>query len=470
MTRLDLRVAFNPNIVDKHEDGDLCLFRDGWMNAELVLDDVIKGQTEEGWAACAQMSGPRCKANFLAADIAFVDIDEASSIESVLDHPLVKGCAAYAYTTASHTPDAPRLRVAFILPRTITKADEYAAVTTALTLRLSGDLAATDAARISFGCRGAEVFPLDGEISEALLDELIQQGSAAASRAQGGRYNGSARSSIALDDDQMVRLASGVDRLLRKTPARTRLHCPYHDDRRPSAFVVESQKGIHGIHCSTCGQTFWPLGAPEFDFDSFDRAAIAAKARLDRHREDVAGGLFSHSHETYPGLTECGITIVEGAPAPPSLVDGVTMIKSPKGSGKTRALIRLLHDERSVLLIGHRRSLIRTSCKLLNLQCYLDESHGRSRHKRFGVSLDSLGRLPWDVRYDVLVLDESEQLFAHFLTDTMDRRGGSGPDHIFTLFRYRVQRAKKIVALDADLGWTTFETLRRMCNLSKDGQ
>ena len=89
-------------------------------------------------AYAPQMNGPRCTANFLASDIASVDIDDAESVEAVLQHPLVRDYAGLVYTTPSHTEEKPRLRVVFVLPRTITKADQMKAVNRSLTLRLSG--------------------------------------------------------------------------------------------------------------------------------------------------------------------------------------------------------------------------------------------------------------------------------------------------------------------------------------------
>ena len=113
-----------------------------------------------GWPSALRWPAAGVLQNFLASDLALVDIDETPSIQTVLEHPLVKNHASFAYTTASHTPEEPRLRVAFVLSRTIDKAEDYAAILCALTLRLSGDPSATDAARISFGSRGATVFKL----------------------------------------------------------------------------------------------------------------------------------------------------------------------------------------------------------------------------------------------------------------------------------------------------------------------
>jgi hypothetical protein len=103
---------------------------------------------------------------------------------------------------------------------------------------------------------------------------------------------------------------------------------------------------------------------------------------------------------------------------------GLTLIKSPKGTGKTHSLTSVISniylrnygltlddfessydDEapppawetgKTVLLVGHRQALIRSMCQRLDLNCYLDEksrsidiSH-RDFRKRFGVCLDSI--------------------------------------------------------------------------------
>jgi hypothetical protein len=51
--------------------------------------------------------------------------------------------------------------------------------------------------------------------------------------------------------------------------------------------------------------------------------------------------------------------------------------KSPKGTGKTEYLRGILANYPSVLLVGHRRALIRQSCTRLNLACYLELGEAR---------------------------------------------------------------------------------------------
>ena len=83
------------------------------------------------------------------------------------------------------------------------------------------------------------------------------------------------------------------------------------------------------------------------------------------------------------------------------------------------------------------------------------------RYPRYGICLDSLAKIPANACFDVVVLDESEQVLAHFLAETMDRGGGSR-DRIFVELRRFVRQAKTVIAMDADLGWVTFRTLSRL--------
>src|SRR5262249_26489733 len=144
----------------------------------------------------------------------------------------------------------------------------------------------------------------------------------------------------------------------------------------------------------------------------------------------------------HPGLVGCRIRIVDGDPAPPELPLGVTFIKSPKGSGKTEAMTRLTRGMQRVLLIGHRRALINQSCERLQLVSYLKSTGRPDVLGRFGVCLDSLAMVPPHAVYDTIILDESEQLLAHFLSETLERLQGGGRDRIFGHFGRLIARAK----------------------------
>ena len=462
---LRLTISINPNLIDKNVGGDRSHFTRGWENREPTVEELL-AEVTAGRAYCAQLSGPRKTANFLACNLVSVDIDGTRTIEDVLSDAIVARNATFMYTTPSHTPEVPRLRVGFALPRTIINPKEMSSVMRSLALRLAGDARATDAARISFGSRGAQTWLLGNEIDLPLFEELIAQNlepPASDSATGGAAGRAAARSDLTLSPDQKVTLQDGRMVPFSEVEVKTRLHCPFHRDRNPSAFVVSNKRGVKGLHCSTCGLTYWPPYAGGYDFYDFDEQVRRAVQYFEEHRD--WGPLFLD----FPRSSMSDVTahVVRGHPAPGSLAPGLTFIKSPKGSGKTEALKRLLSRSSKVLLIGHRRSLIRQICRRLGLGCYLDDdcfSFGGIpvNQDRYGVCLDSLGIILPTTRYDVIVLDESEQVLAHFLSETIEHQNGGGRERLFVIFAQLLSRAKHVIALDADLSWPTFRTITRL--------
>lgn len=109
----------------------------------------------------------------------------------------------------------------------------------------------------------------------------------------------------------------------------------------------------------------------------------------------------------------------------------------------------------NVLLVGHRQALIRQMAKRLNLHCYLDDEptdNRNIRQARYAVCLDSISKVDPSKKYDYIIIDESEQVLSHFLSATMEDKRNLA----IRLLRQLVGGAKHVIALDADLGWTTF--------------
>lgn len=139
--------------------------------------------------------------------------------------------------------------------------------------------------------------------------------------------------------------------------------------------------------------------------------------------------------------------------------EGMTFIKSPKGSGKTQMLEDMVKTYKAhnknvrILLIGHRRSLINATAKRLDLTSYLNTDETSSREfnsptQHYAISLDSLGKLLVNTKaYDVVIIDEVEQVFAHLLSDTLRK------DRMKAILylQHFVTLAKYVYLLDADM-------------------
>ena len=250
-----LRLSTNPDLIDKNEANDASLFRAGWVNEALTPAELAE-RINAGVAYCCELSGSRRAANFVCSDVISVDVDGAKQIPEVLADPIAQEYLTILYTTPSHTEEVHRFRLVFALPRSIQTAKEMVAATRSLSLRLSGDRAATDAARIFFGSRGSNPQVFDRAIDEAYLEDLIAQGLDADQRDSNGPASTISKLSIAPGLD--VTLHTGETVPFSSLGPKTNIHCPFHSDKNASAFIVRSSHGVIGIHCSTCGQTFWP--------------------------------------------------------------------------------------------------------------------------------------------------------------------------------------------------------------------
>lgn len=149
---------------------------------------------------------------------------------------------------------------------------------------------------------------------------------------------------------------------------------------------------------------------------------------------------------------------------------GITYIKSPKGTGKTTLLKEIVGyycgsaEPLRMLLIGHRRSLIGATAKALGLTSYLKSANGKAEEYNdpaplYAICLDSLMRLdPSKHRYDVVIIDEVEQVFSHLLSDTL--RGKRS--NIMALLQDYLKHAHQIFMMDADLSQLTLGVIKAM--------
>ncbi|UDL87312.1 hypothetical protein LGH82_19175 [Mesorhizobium sp. PAMC28654] len=451
-----LRVSINRRLIDKNSLNDTRAFTDGFEPLQLDVKALL-GNIISGYAYCAELRGPRSTSSFKASDLLSVDIDEGMTLDQAVDDPFVAAYATFIYTTASHTEANHRFRIGFALERTIEDAKEMRAATRSLILKFSSDGSASDPTRIFFGNRKAEYLYFDRGIPAAVLDDLIAQGIGAdQSDKEFGRL-ASTRSKLTIANNQIFTNSKGISGFLNDFKRSEALFCPFHRDTHPSAFVTENRHGQKGIRCSACVESFWSTGYnDQYDFYSFEKAAHALKQIL-IPAADI--DQFFPSQDAAEDLSAANISFIEREHLESvPLLPGATFIRSPKGSGKTQLLANLVQEERGrILLIGHRRTLIRSMCNRLDLDCYLDDEgeQPRERLDRYGICLDSLMKIKTDKPYDYILIDESEQVLAHFLSSTMAEKRLP----ILRRLIHLVSSAHKVIALDADLSWNTFRRI-----------
>lgn len=469
-----LWISINQNIINKNERN--ASFATGFEPVQITPNELAT-HIQRGHAYAPQMErGVRKAPNFMLCSVLSLDIDGDVAPAMIADNPLVREGATIIYTTYNHTDEKPRYRIVFAVDQVFEDPKAFRAANEALALRLSGDPSVVDAGRMFYGNTHAKIKVFDRGLRADVVEELVAQ-----------RYNATGFepkserlttiSKVRLSPDTLVRTAAGGEHFLRDLQPAA-LFCPYHEDQNASAFLVVNKSGQKGIHCSTCATTYWPVWEP-VDQTSFVAAAKRSLEFSKKHEdkgpleqfmvEVLEDGTFRKSDDNLnmiEGLHRARIYLLENRFLPDDLDDlplrnfGVTYIKSPKGSGKTELLTRLLADQgKTVLLVGHRKALLRQLALRLGLNCYLDEKKGESTgwKGRYAVSLDSILRAPWSIKYDLLILDESEQVLAHLLSGTMiERRKPS-----MLRLQHFMQQAKHVIALDADLGWPTFRFISR---------
>jgi len=483
----NLKFSVNPFLIDKIPPKNKRSLSQGFEPAETTIDNLAGVVSKRGWAFSYHfVDKKRSVVNFLATDIVPIDIDGGVTIEEMLENPIFMQYGALIYTTPSHKTDHHRFRVVFVLPRTITKANELTAVKRSLSRRLGGDPAATDAARLFYGSEGCTTWVFDREISDDFLGELIEDGKIKPqSDSILNKGIATSRSLLILKGDKAVITAEQHAIELKDINKTTTIYCPFHHDQNPSAFVAINEKGSKFIRCSSCQMTWWMDDGKSYDFYSFDEAVKRLVDPSSSKDKPITGALKDMALVSNALPSNIHISNNEYLQIS-HISEGITFIKSPKGTGKTTFLAEIIknaiqaypalsfeeyeektaydtdppiYNDKKVLLIGHRQALIGDLCNKLDLNCYLDDHTFRpaeilERQKRYGVCLDSLRKVQ-DKKYDIVVIDEVEQVLAHFMSDTI----GEKRNNLFALFAYQVMSAKQVIALDADLDWVSFNTL-----------
>lgn len=444
MKNQKLKLSVNPHFYDKHTS-DSRYYSIGFENTEFTLDEISEAVNLGAAYSYQYRDGNRKSENFIATDYLAVDIDYGMSLEDAKKNPIVKQYCSMIYATPSHTPDDNRFRLFFILPRTIKKISEVKSASRSLARRLGGDLKATDAARMFFGCEGSFPTKFNKTITDNFLNELIQDGkNNTYSESSAFSDSTASRSDFRPEPSMTVRSKEGIDTTVSSIENTLSIYCPFHNDKHPSAFVARTHNESQYIHCSSCQQTWYIKGSTPYEKNFNDFEEPLRKVKLSN---DGQSNLIDFLEN--PDLSPDDILFSNKEHLNiKSIETGLTLIKSPKGTGKTTFLAGALskimnrfatleesekntdinspecyYSKEKVLLIGHRRALIGELCQRLSINNYLDDpkdDYGavHRRKQRYGVCLDSLQKVR-DEKYDLIIIDEVEQVLGHFLSETI---------------------------------------------------
>lgn len=461
-----------------------------------IHQDVTTTELVELWRGGAMIAAQpkeatsKAKPPLQMADVAFVEINLALlPIGYVLSHPFTQQfltVAAYSDVTSNA---AARCVLAFKLSKTATNGRHLSMVMKGLETLYSGAVSHADMLQ-GFGGDGLTNFFIpDGALSAEGEKVLATLGQESRSFNASQYKENPPRSRLHLDIDTVVRWAlvaadtdGSNETTLANIPAGAKVFCPVHADALPTAVVLRGKDGSPAVVCSHCKRTYGLDRARRYDFDFSQKIfkELAAQEAADKGCNERF--VFTQT----PYLSAVPFQL------------GITCIQSGKGTGKTTQLVELLKECKEkklrVLLIGHRRTLLQSLAEKLGLTNYFtivddsssesDTDHHDTAHigifddglgeatvssgdevagvvrndptDHYAVSLDSLITLTAKKdRYDVIVVDESEQVFAHLISNTMREKRSP----VYMLLRYYLRAAQAVYLLDADLNMVTMDTL-----------
>ena len=494
-----LNFSLNIDFLDRAIKSDLSEYENKFKNVSGSLQEMAEAIKDGEAFSYQYYNEERKTVNFLCSDFLVIDINDGRTITQVLEHQLVRNFYSLLYTTVNHTPDKHRFRLIFVLPRTIKHVKELKAATKSLARRLGGDMTTTDGARMFYGCKNGYQQITNNKISHELLEDLLADGITSADNDSITNKSTINISKLTLKPYFQIKTIKGVLVKFGDFKQKTNVYCPYHHDESAVAFVGLNVESVPYLFCAYCQSTRWLEGfKSKFDFDSFENTVREYLENPPAALTKQISPLIQYLYDEVPLKNEQIHFANDKHLKIPKVEKGITFIKSPKGSGKTHFLKTYLDEiilkpddvsinlesfalnknqefktkiytDKKVLLIGHRQALISEMCERLGLICYLEVKNtselAKGNNPNYGVCLDSLcSAIGKDTKWDLIIIDESEQVLSHFLSETL----GEKRIEIFHQLDQLISNAKSVITLDADLGWITFNTITRMVKPKTD--
>lgn len=450
--------------------GRKAAFNKSLIPSRITLKELVAHISKgKAWAQGYFKSGRR-KTAFISSQTLALDFDGGVSVADALADPFIRQYAFLIYPTPSSTPEVPRTRVIFILSEPVSQATAWETMQRGLINYFAHwhpDQSCKDATRMFYGstvpgeCVNYEArLPLEiaGGLTrpeaEAELQRITAVKDIPAYRRKKSRKSGKLSPQLVAEVERKLGVASA--RVSESGFIYEPIPCPIkqheHDFERPAAYWHPEKKIVY---CHKCHQFYLT--------------------------HDIAKALNIDPGSYYPketaGVVPCHIPYISDYNLE-SLLDktGGLIIKSPTGSGKTEAIIKLILTRPGgrVLIIVHRKSLAKSLTKRLNEALANAESdlvfenyEGLTGNQlrqipRLVICVNSLHKLVSAGQritpYSLVVLDEIEQQLTHLIGDTFKNDEGVKAYYILGEI---VRDARWAVAMDAYAGKTSQQWLQR---------
>jgi hypothetical protein len=154
-------------------------FNASFENTEMETQNILQAVYDGRPITTQHKNNWRSSENYLCGQHIGLDFDagdNTSSIKHLMDNKFIQRYAAFLYTTVSHTEEAPRSRVIFVLDAPIMQAKNYTlAAASLLWLFGTADRQCKDAVRFFYGSKGCTFEYLDNVLPLETIKKLISQ-------------------------------------------------------------------------------------------------------------------------------------------------------------------------------------------------------------------------------------------------------------------------------------------------------
>ncbi len=335
----ELKFSLNIDFLNKDLKSHLSEHQNKFKNVNGTLQELADA-IKDGEAFSYQYHfEDRKTANFLCSDFLVVDINDGRTIAQSLENQLIRDFCSLLYTTVNHTPEKHRYRLVFVSPKTIIDIREFKAATKSLARRLGGDMSTTDGARMFYGCKDGYQHVTDKKISHDLLEDLIADGiinNDSESITNKATVN---RSKFTLKPYFQIKTSKGEHVKFADFKQKTNVYCPFHYDESAVAFVGLNAESVHYLFCGYCQHTRWIEDyKSKFDFNSFENTVRDYLVNPPSNLTKQVSPLIQFLYDEVPiGNKNIHFSNDEFLKIP-KIDNGITFIKSPKGTGKTHFL------------------------------------------------------------------------------------------------------------------------------------
>lgn len=138
--------------------------------------ETLAGLIQRGYAYTSVHRRYRHERNFIKGQVLSLDFDHDGDFDSLLQDEFISKYGSFIYSTPSSTPEDPRSRVVFVLPKAVDNSVLFGAMQTALVKKYKqADRSCKDPVRLFFGSKDCEIEFISNTLPLELITSMAEE-------------------------------------------------------------------------------------------------------------------------------------------------------------------------------------------------------------------------------------------------------------------------------------------------------